>query len=113
MGEAVEEEQQEQGRRLKSVAVEIGGSMKNFADLLGVLPQTLSKYANGTLRIGPKLLRKLNELGVDTDWILNGPDEEAVGVAQQMRAVNERIEAIIEELKRMNEILEKRGGGHG
>jgi transcriptional regulator with XRE-family HTH domain len=43
------------------------GSLKELADAMGIKPQNLNTYLQGKVKIGPKFLKRLKNVGFDED----------------------------------------------
>lgn len=58
--------------RLREFGQEKHGNMTQFANALGMSPQALSPYLNGRRNPGNRMLKKLEQLGCDADWLVTG-----------------------------------------
>lgn len=62
----------EVGQRLRKIAKEQFGSSKKLAELLNMKPQTFQLYVAGKALPGGFIIKKLLELNVDVNYLLNG-----------------------------------------
>ena len=81
------------------------GSLKELADAMGIKPQNLNTYLQGKVKIGPKFLKRLKNVGFDDnidDVILQNVIKENIGAtsgapitrARYREALNECLENI-------------------
>jgi hypothetical protein len=74
-------DKKEVAKKMRSFGASRFGTMKEFAEALGMNPVTLhSGYLNSRSLPGPVLLVKLMHLGCDIHWLLAG-DERAMPAA--------------------------------
>jgi hypothetical protein len=66
--------------RMKQIARDKFGSQAGLARALGVVPQALTQYFNGTNLPGNAIQGKLRKLGVDVEFLMTGrlPKRDAV-----------------------------------
>jgi DNA polymerase V len=78
------------------------GTIKLFADALGMAPSNLQKYLSGKPKPGLELLEKILDLGCSLDWLATGEGE--------MLAYNHPGRALRVKLRERGEIAEKKDG---
>lgn len=63
------------GRRLRSFGTTAFGSVKSFAESLGMQPSNLQKYLSGKREPGAIVLARIAELGCNIHWLISGEGE--------------------------------------
>jgi transcriptional regulator with XRE-family HTH domain len=62
------------GDKLRKFGVDRFGSVKLFAEALGMQPPSLQAYLRGTREPGAGILKRLKDLGCSIDWLLSEDD---------------------------------------
>jgi len=75
---------------LRGLRERLGYSQKEFADMLSIKQQSLSKYESGALNIPDRLKVELLQYGVRIEWLLTGEGEIFVTPA----SIGERLKAV-------------------
>jgi len=61
--------------RLNRFADAVSASRAEFAEMLGMSPQMLSKYLNAVRLPLPEIMNRIRRLGCNINWLLNGDGE--------------------------------------
>ena len=59
------------GEKIREFAKKNYGTIKNFADVVGMSPENLSQYIHNKRDPGAPFLRKIHKLGCDLNWLLS------------------------------------------
>jgi len=84
---------------LRGLRERLGYSQKEFADMLSIKQQSLSKYESGALNIPDRLKVELLQYGVRIEWLLTGEGEIFVtppSIGERLKAVRLEYEHDIE-----------------
>ncbi|MBM4158345.1 MAG: LexA family transcriptional regulator [Ignavibacteria bacterium] len=75
-------------KRLLEFCRTVSPTLTDFASKLGMKPQALQKYVKGQRLPLPDILNKINKLGCNINWLLNGEGEmlKISGVIQKSRS---------------------------
>ena len=68
--------------KLREFGIKKFGSVKTFAEALGMKPPTLQVYLRGISEPGANILRKLKNLGCDINWLLSEEEVKPAAVAE-------------------------------
>jgi len=86
------------GEKIRLFALNKGYSLAELARLLEMKPQSLQSYLSGRSLPGAEILKKLQDLGCDINWLLSDDDKPPP-------ETNELLKAKIKELEEENERL--------
>jgi len=79
------------GERLRLFGQAKFSSMTDFANALGVKPQTLNSYLSGKVRPGNSLEARLKKMGCDIIWLEYGKNEQEI---------NQEFQSMVNRLKK-------------
>lgn len=63
------------GKRLKQIRTTMNLTQAEFADKLGIMQQTLSRYEKSKAEIPDKIKIKLHKMDINLTWLLTGEGE--------------------------------------
>lgn len=92
--------QQELGQRIKAAREESGLTQSQLAERLGLgHSQSISNYERGATEVPQKRLRRIAEItGKPLVYFIGEPAETDPGLAEEVRALREQLERLIERL---------------
>jgi transcriptional regulator with XRE-family HTH domain len=96
------------GEKLRKFGIEKFGSVKTFAEALGMKPPTLQVYLRGISEPGANILRKLKNLGCDINWLLSEEEVKHGAVAERSQPYadyNNKIKELEEENRLLRDQL--------
>ena len=79
--------------RIRRFGLKKFGSIKEFAEAMGMSPSNLQAYLQNRREPGTTILKRLIELGCDMDWLLTGEENN-----------DKRLKIIEEQSKRIKEL---------
>ena len=88
------------GDRIRKFGLEKFGSIKEFAEAMGMSPSNLQAYLQNRREPGTPILKRLTELGCDMDWLLTGEKNND----KRLKIIEEQSQRI-KELEMENRIL--------
>lgn len=84
------DEKKKIGARIEKFALLKCGSRREFSKLMNMTPQAFNAYLRGYIMPGGEILRRLNELGADLNWILTGKTTDEVMMRPDYPQVKEK-----------------------
>jgi len=106
------------GEKIRLFAEKYYGSVSILAELLGMKPPSLYVYLNNESIPGGEILKKLQDLGCDINWLLSEDDKPPPETNQLLQ---DRIKALEEEnrllrdsisqISLLTKVIEQRKGG--
>ena len=94
----------EQGEKLKAFAKLNFDSLKDLADALDITQTTLSRYVQGQREPTAEILRKLQKLGCDMNWLLNDDDDSPPNTIQDNKSMEEQIRHLRDRIKQVSQV---------
>jgi len=88
------------GDRIRKFGLEKFGSIKEFAEAMGMSPSNLQAYLQDRREPGTPILKRLIELGCDMDWLFTGENNN-----DKRQKIIEEQSQYIKELETENRIL--------
>mgnify|MGYP001568720251 CR=1 FL=1 len=88
------------GDRIRKFGLEKFGSIKEFAEAMGMSPSNLQAYLQDRREPGTPILKRLIELGCDMDWLFTGENNND----KRLKIIEEQSQQI-KELEKENRIL--------
>lgn len=107
----MDEKEKSIGKRLSEEILKRYRSKRQFASIVGLQPQALNNYLNGTILPGRVMLEKFKKAGLDVNYILYGEKEEEasehLASDEEQRREIEHLRGEIEKLK--HELAKREG----
>lgn len=88
--------------RIRKFGLAKFGSIKEFAEAMGMSPSNLQAYLQNRRQPGTIILKRLSELGCDIDWLLTGDNNKD----KRLKIIEEQRQRI-KELEKDNKILQE------
>lgn len=88
------------GDRIRKFGLEKFGSIKEFAEAMGMSPSNLQAYLQDRREPGTPILKRLIDLGCDVYWLLTGEENND----KRLKIIEEQSQRI-KELEKENRIL--------
>lgn len=111
------------GKRIKELREYLGLSQREFAEILGIHPLSISRYESGKSNPAPSVLKLIEDkFSVNPEWLLEGkgemfltpPPSEASKTELFGQIIGSNLDAVMEELahKVLAEVMTERGIVH-